>query len=662
MDGIEHRIKSAQSIHKAVLDWAEKHVTGEWLDEICKECQKNQLTLKRVEFANEFNPSVAVFGEYQVGKSYLVDELLSTDRGPLTIYDGNGKGYGFIESINPIGGGKASTSLISRFTINRYSDNPEFPFCCVMLSPVDIVLILCDTYYNDVKNQQFPAKEQIAEKVKWIKEHYYDKAEVQSYIRYVDILEIKDYFKNTSFNKAESFVYNLMATDFFETLSECIQSIGVSEWRSVFEFLWNGNKPISDLFDKLFATLETLDFPKKCYINIDPLLRKDGTILELDRIYELLDLEEVINLGRIVSVNKAKVKDMEVWNGQKVVSVPKSVFCALTAEVALTISDDDSGSDSELLREKPFLDYLDVLDFPGFNRRMLMDDNCITQWEICRMFISGKTLYLLNKYSKQYLISNLMLCHHDMKSDVYTMWCLLKDWIHSSVGRSPEERAEYIRSSEISPLFIVSTKFNADLVKQPIDCLGSDEEKEQVKRARWIKRFNSTLGDLLHEPYDDLWLSQWTPDKPFKNMYLLRNFVYSCQSGVYEGYLKRDERGNWIDNYVDGHRREERISDAYKDFIPELKRTFLENDFVQTHFEDPEKSWDEAVSLNHNGSAWIIENLTKAAKNAYVARERKFDRLLHGNAEGLLYWVNRHISDTTLLQLIEHLKYSNIEE
>lgn len=659
MDGIEHRIKSEQSIRKAVLDWAEKHVTGEWLDEIHKECQKNQLTLKRIEFANEFNPSVAVFGEYQVGKSYLVDNLLSTDCGPLTIYDGYGKGYGFIESINPIGGGKASTGLISRFTINRYSDNPEFPFCCVMLSPVDIVLILCDTYYNEVKNQSFPAKEQIAKKVKWIKEHYYDKAEVQNHIDEVDILEIKDYFKNTEFWRSDTFIINLMATHFFETLSECIKSIGVSEWRGVFEFLWNGNKPISDLFDKLIATLETLNFPKKCYIKIDPLLRKDGTILQVDRIFELFVSTELSVDQLPIFHDLAKIRDMEVWNGQKVVSVPKSDFCALTAEVALTISDDDTRNDSELLREKPFLNYLDVLDFPGVNRRSLMDDNDITQVDTCRMFLSGKTSYLFNKYSKQYLISNLMFCHHDMKSNVGTLSGLLKDWIHNSVGRTPEERAEYIRSSEISPLFIVSTKFNADLLRMPIDCKGSDEEREMCKKSRWIKRFNATLDDLIYESIDDPWLSRWTPGQPFKNMYLLRNFVYSCQSGIYEGYLKRDERGWFVDNYVDGHRREERISEAYTDFISELKRTFLENDFVQAHFEDPEKSWDEAVSLNHNGSAWIIENLTKAAKNAYVAREVKFDRLLHGNAEGLLYWVNRHISDTTLFQLIEHLKYTN---
>ena len=90
--------------------------------------------------------------------------------------------------------------------------------------------------------------------------------------------------------------------------------------------------------------------------------------------------------------------------------------------------------------------------------------------------------------------------------------------------------------------------------------------------------------------------------------------------------------------------------------------TMGESDSVQAHFEDPEKSWDEAVSLNHNGSSWIIENLTKAAKNAYMAREIKFDRLLNGNSEGLLYWVKCHISDTALLQLIEHLMYTNIEK
>lgn len=645
MENIKQIIKAQYDGNEAGLKWTKSFIKD--IDDsrkIRKECLSNQLILNRIGFASDFNPSVAVFGESQVGKSYLVDNLLTTERSPLTIYDGSGKGYGFIESINPIGGGKESTSLISRFTINRYSDNPDYPICCVMMTPADIVMILCDTYFSDTSKQPFPDKDGIKEMVLSLKERYYKKQEVQNRIKDVDVIDIKDYLENTKFDKAYNFIDNLRACSFFETLSECIKSIDIQEWREVFGFLWNRDPHVSDVFDKLIASLQTLGFAQKCYIKIAPLLRKDGTILQVDRLYELLGLEEMNNNGKVINVEKANVKDMVVWNGEKAVNVLKSEFCALTIEVVFTIVEKESDTKkSNLLKEKPFLEYMDVLDFPGARSRGDIEPEKITKDETCRMLLRGKVAYLFNKYSRQYLISNLMFCHHDIKSEVTNLWKLLSGWIHSSVGETPQDRAAYIRDSEISPLFVVGTKFNADLEIQPIDSMGSDEEKEQAKKARWTKRFNSTLGDLIHEHKGNTWLSEWTPGTPFKNMYLLRSYVYSCQKGIYEGYQKRNEMGGWVDHFqkqvdndtwvtvdssADGIRRENAICESYQKFLPALKKTFLENDFVQKHFDDPSKSWDEAVELNHDGSAWIIENLFKSSKNAKAARDSRFQRIL----------------------------------
>lgn len=632
MENINKIIEAQISGNEAGLNWTKTYIKQEDESrEIRKECLANQLMLNRISFANDFNPSVAVFGESQVGKSYLVDNLLTTAKSPLTIYDGKKvDGYGFIASINPIGGGKESTSLISRFTINRYSDNAEYPIRTSMLTPVEVVMILCDTYYNDVqKNHKFPEKDQIKEMVKSIKEHYAKKPEVQKYIRDVDIFDIKDYLENTQFNKGDTFIGYLTDTRFFETLSECIKSIDIREWRDVFGFLWNKEQHISDVFDKLISALQTLGFAKRCYIKIDPLLRKDGTILQVDRLYELFDLKETMSNGKVITVDEANIKDMEAWNGEKTVKLLKSEFCALTTEVVFTIADKEGhGENSDLLKDKPFLEDMDVLDFPGARSRLLLDAEQITKDDTCQMLLRGKVAYLFNKYSKQYLISNLMFCHHDIKSEVTTLSELLQGWIHSAVGKTPEERAEYIRSSEISPLFIVGTKFNTDLTTQPIDSKGSPEEKEQAKKARWVKRFNSTLGDLIHESVKDPWLSRWMPGQPFKNIYLLRSYEYSCQSGVYVGYQK-NVNGEWVDNYdAEGRRQELGFSENYKQFIVDLKESFLQNDFVKQHFEDAGESWDKAVKPNHDGSAWIIENLTKAAKTANVSREMKFNRML----------------------------------
>ena len=621
MENIKQVIKAQYSGNEAGLNWTKSYIKDEEDSRKIREvCLTNQLTLNRINFANDFNPAVAVYGQSQVGKSYLVDNLLTTEKSPLNIYDGTGNKYGFIKSINPIGGGKESTSLISRFTINPYPGNPDYPICAVMLTPVDIVLILCDAYYNDVIKQKFPEKEDVCAMVKSIRERYANKPEVQKPIKDVDIFEIKDYFEHTQFSKGDAFIGHLLSSGYFETLSECIKGIAVSEWKDIFSYLWNGNPLITDVFVKLINTLQTLDFAKKCYIKIDPLLRDGGTILQVDRLYELFGLTEMEEDGRPVEVDVAKVQDMDVWDGEKVNTVQKSVFCALTAEVVFTIVD---GDDSELTKEKPFLKNMDVLDFPGARSRLMIESDQVTKQDTCKMLLRGKVAYLFNKYSRQYLISNLMFCHHDEQSEVNTLSGLLTGWIHSTIGRTPEEREKYIKTSEISPLFIVGTKFNKDLVRQPIDSLDKN-----AKAERWKRRFNTTLSYLISEPKDDPWLSRWTPNKPFRNMYLLRAYNYSCQTGVYVGYQKKDENGNWVDNYENGIHREKHVSEDYVKFLSDLKETFLANDFVQAHFDDPNKSWDEAVELNHDGSSWIIENLTKAAETSRAAREEKFDDMM----------------------------------
>ena len=55
------------------------------------------------------------------------------------------------KSINPPGGGSESTSLVSRFSVNYKPENLNFPVKAVMLSPADIVMVLCDSFYNDLK-------------------------------------------------------------------------------------------------------------------------------------------------------------------------------------------------------------------------------------------------------------------------------------------------------------------------------------------------------------------------------------------------------------------------------------------------------------------------------------------------------------------------------
>ena len=95
--------------------------------------------LKKKKIALEGNPAAAMYGESQVGKSYLISSLLSEEGKPFSITDENNVVHNFIEEINPPGGGSESTSLVSRFSVNYKPENQKFPVKAVLLSPADIV-------------------------------------------------------------------------------------------------------------------------------------------------------------------------------------------------------------------------------------------------------------------------------------------------------------------------------------------------------------------------------------------------------------------------------------------------------------------------------------------------------------------------------------------
>src|SRR5690554_2735835 len=72
--------------------------------------------LNKKKYALEDNPAAAIYGESQVGKSYLVSSLLSRKGESFNVIDGNGNEYDFIRKVNPAGGGVESTSLVTRFS------------------------------------------------------------------------------------------------------------------------------------------------------------------------------------------------------------------------------------------------------------------------------------------------------------------------------------------------------------------------------------------------------------------------------------------------------------------------------------------------------------------------------------------------------------------
>ena len=100
---LNKNIQLQLAANAAGLSWSDAHLTDRSRrpDYVAarRELISNRVKLSRIQFASGFNPAAAMFGQSQVGKSYMVDALLSDPKHPLAIFDKHGVKYEFIENV-----------------------------------------------------------------------------------------------------------------------------------------------------------------------------------------------------------------------------------------------------------------------------------------------------------------------------------------------------------------------------------------------------------------------------------------------------------------------------------------------------------------------------------------------------------------------------------
>ena len=145
-----HDIDQHIKIINDTLAWAQEYHKESFPTEQLKEFRRRLLKIRK---ALVGNCSAAAYGESQVGKSYLMSSLLSSANHPFVI-ENNGREYSFIDELNPSGGNNAkieSTGVITRFTIRKDNHTKDNFVKIINLSVVDVILLLADSYYNDIK-------------------------------------------------------------------------------------------------------------------------------------------------------------------------------------------------------------------------------------------------------------------------------------------------------------------------------------------------------------------------------------------------------------------------------------------------------------------------------------------------------------------------------
>jgi hypothetical protein len=480
---IEDIDKNLEVIETA-LKWADRYGKESFPKDAFKDYRRK---LRKIKYALSENCSTAAYGESQVGKSYLMSSLLSSPSSPFVIMN-RGKAYRFVDEINPSGGNNAkieSTGVITRFTTRQTNPKMADYVRVSNLSVVDIILLLADSYYNDVKinTEAVLMKDDIDSLLKQMKPLWEDKSVIQDFITEDDVKDICEYIAEIIGNNAA----NLCKSNFCKVVAPVIKHVAYEDWVNVFGLLWNNDSELNRLFTTLIGEYKKLDFATEVYVPFDAVLRKNGTLLKIDWLDSVCgihkeDENDVLYTDVFDADGNLLAKDFN-----------KSYMSALIAELTFVLSE-------QVTVDRKFLKTIDLLDFPGAKSREKFKHSQLGE-VLPTMLRRGKVAYLFNKYSRSLKISSVLFCHHADHKTEPTIGDSINCWIQENIGRTNTERAKYLTSTNgVSPLFMICTKFNIDLERVKVDVKGED-----TLGNHWA-RFNSTIPKII-EP--EKWMEDW---------------------------------------------------------------------------------------------------------------------------------------------------------
>lgn len=639
------------------LAWIKKYKPSDYEQKFFSLIEERR-KLGIIKTACKDNPAIAAYGVSQVGKSYLINTILQKDGKPFTL-EANGKQYNFIEEMNPKTKNTEATGVVTRFT--SFRKNPErysteYPILMRCLSISDIILILCDGYYNDISDFTSLSENELEEKGNMILEKYSGNiANSTSPITADDILNIKAYFFK-HLNNAQTFIHK---ASFFDKLALVIDKIPTTDWVSIFSILWNESPYQTKLFSKMLKTLEKVHFSEYVYLPAEALLHdgiNENTIMSVQCLSEMfLDTPKYFT-------------DAYFKHNQDFTLVPhltKSEICAVCAEIIVKIGEDyleqtsaycldniedenvkaaltDNNGNAREVRMS-LLKENDLLDFPGARSRKkellcTLEDDII----LINVLLRGKVAYLFNKYNESKLINILLYCHHGEKNEVTDVPHMLNEWIRNYVGDTIEKRKRTLDlTGGISPLFYIGTKFNLDM----------EESTEEIANGinalngRWQQRFFKTLysecfnaDGSLDAKGTKIFLNWTRPNESFNNSYILRDYKYS---------------GPKASKLYEGEKTENKKMLMPKDYFNNMRKTFCENENVKRFFPNPALSWDVAATIDNDGALYIIEQLSKVAEKMNATRESQFKDILVETREKVLSNIQDYFISTDAGKILD---------
>lgn len=532
------------------IDWITRNGDTARDQAAIKDLARIAYASRRLERAARRKMCVGVYGPSQSGKSYLISALARSGTERL-IANFNGELIDFIKDINPEGG-RESTGLVTRFTIDRPEGLPSgSPVQLRLLSQTDIVKIIGNSYFADCKQSSLadPEASDIGAKLDALAKEAGPPVDA---LNEDDVLDCQEYFEKYFDNSSR---LSVLRKTYWNRAASLAPRLKPEARGRLFGLIWGEVAPFTELFVQLLKALKALDFQSDVFAGTNALVPKRRSIID------------VALLGPIGRDDPDALR-VVTRNGTGI-DLPRSIAAGLTAEIIVVME----------RRPYAFFDHTDLLDFPGARSREEIRDidaQLAKPDGLKDFFLRGKVSYLFERYTANLELNSMLLCIGPSNQEVRGLPEIVRNWIDATHGATPEERAKKSVS-----LFFVLTQFDKEFERKA--------DWQDTLSTRWSTRLFSSLLDFFGKYH--AWPKEWTPGKAFDNSFCLRNPNIE-QAALFD--------------YADG--KELRPRPDMTDYVTTLGDNFVANEDVKRHFADPRAAWQAVMELNDGG----VQRLAKA--------------------------------------------------
>ncbi|MDN5214708.1 virulence factor SrfC family protein [Fulvivirgaceae bacterium BMA12] len=529
-------------------------------------------------------PAIGIFGASQVGKSYLVSNLSKPSESDSlnVLIPGKDEEIDFVQKINPPGGGKEATGIVTRFTVETGGYQENFaPFRLRLFTQCDLVKIILNGYLSDINNYQYEIDREELQQL--LKNHHdqvkavskdlagFDQFDVMSLQEYVN-----KYFSNHFITR------ELNAMGFWEDLKTLLPKMHYSKRYLILEVMWGKHTFFSNLFNLASNCLEKIEFRSEIRCQLEALSPSSNTIIDVERLREIFTTDTRLPIA--------------VYEGSTIITtLDRSILSLITAEVCLPIPPQTAD-----FPNRSFLKQADILDFPGArSRNKILEQTFESNSDIEKLevLLRGKVAYLFERYNEKFELSALIYCMDDSQQEVQDLPHLIYSWLSRTHGASDIDRQkkevslrEYLKTDNTyNPLFVVQTKYNNDLQGNPSLEKEGDSSTHDWK---WESRLEANFRHFMMRPLQDKWIDNWTPHDSFRNVFLLRDPKWS--QNVFEN-VKGEETG---------------IREMYLKRLNDMQISFLKHSNSDNLFHNKKEMWNASSTPGQSGVDEIVKYMT----------------------------------------------------